>query len=294
MALLLLFTGWQVAATWQLRAYVVAHPSTGGYGIPLRYTRQAAQRAGASARDGEVIVLSRETKPFLDETPTVFEALLFRVPHRFADPRTALPFPERERVIYLEGPVHDAAAAEPQAAARRLMQLPSAEALRDVELEDGTAYHIYLWESEDRGELLNGMTPLGGGIPFANNVVFAAYEIQPDGPKAADFEVWLAWWLRAGVSGDADYHFTAQLLDESGGLFSQGDHAGFPSAYWLPGDLVLSRFALSPPEDPPDGVYRLRAGMYTYPEIQAVPVVNAEGEPIDDGVTLQEIVLAER
>ena len=56
-------------------------------------------------------------------------------------------------------------------------------------------------------------------------------------------------------------------------------------------DLVLSRFGLSLPEEPAPGPYRLRAGMYSYPEIQSVAVVDPEGRPVDDGVTLTDTLV---
>jgi hypothetical protein len=293
-ACLLLFVAWQIAVTAQLRSYMVSHPSTGGYGIPLRYTRQAAHQARDAAQGGQVIVLSENPAPFLAETPTVFDALLFRIPHRFADPRTALPFPGEDRLVYLTGPLadryDDGPGSRPYAAIRRLMSLPSTRRLPGVTLADRTTYEIMLWENEDRAELLDGMTPLGGGVTFANGVVFAAYEIQGHDQKTDSLDVWLAWWLHTGTAGDADYHFTVQLVDSDGSPVAQDDHAGFPTAYWRQGDLVLSRFTLSLPEGLTAGVYRLRAGIYTYPEIRAVPVVDAEGQAVDDGVTLEKIV----
>ncbi len=102
---LVLGCGWQVLVTAHLRGYMVVHPTTGGYGIPLRYTRMAAAEARALAPNGEIIVLAEDTRPIMTETPTVFDALLFTVPHRFADGRSALPLPQRERVAYIVGPL---------------------------------------------------------------------------------------------------------------------------------------------------------------------------------------------
>ncbi len=279
--------GWQVLVTGKLRAMMVAHPTTGGYGTPLRYTRQAAHEAVRLAQGGEVIVLSEETRPFVTETPTVFDALLFGTPHRFADPRAAVPFPEDDRFAYLVGPVSPDT--EEDVGLVRLTQLASISSGPSVVLRDGVSYSTFLGTGESRHEALGAMTSLGPGVPFANNVVFAAYEAVPSVEVGAPLEVWLAWWLRDVPPEAADYHFTAQVLSDDGALQGQDDHAGFPSAGWAAGDLVLSHFTVILPDRPGPGSYRLRVGMYSYPEIRAVPVVNAQGEPVDDGVTLEEI-----
>ncbi len=287
--LLVLGCGWQVLVTAELRAMMVAHPTTGGYGTPLRYTRQAAREAERLAQGSEVIVLSEETRPFVTETPTVFDALLFGTPHRFADPRAAVPFPERDRFVYLVGPISPDT--EEDVGVARLAQLASIEPGPGVTLRDGVSYGTFLGTASSRDEALEGLTSLGPGVPFANNVVFAAYEAAPSIRVGETLEVWLAWWLRDVPPEDADYHFTAQVLGDDGALQGQDDQAGFPSSGWAAGDLVLSHFTVIVPDRMPPGSYRLRAGMYSYPEIRAVPVVDVQGEPVDDGLTLEEIAI---
>lgn len=284
-------SAWQGLVIAQLRTYMVEHPSTGGYGIPLRYTRRAAQQARDMASGGEIIVLSHETTPFMTETPTVFAALLFGVPHRFADGRSVLPLPESERVVYLAAP--DVASSPPAATVlgKALERLPSMAPGPRVSLPDGPAYHTYLVRGNDRAALTSGMTPLDGGIPLANDVVFAAAEAPESARPGGSLDVWLAWWVRVAPPG-GPYHFTAQLLDDQGRLRSQDDHAGFPSDTWRAGDLVLSRFVLPLPPELPDGAYQLRAGIYRYPEIERIPVVDPLGQPIDDGVTLSIVRVA--
>ena len=293
--------GWQVLITAHLRGYMVAHPTTGGYGIPLRYARTAAAEARSLAPDGEIIVLAEDTQPIMTEIPTVFDALLFTVPHRFADGRSALPLPQREEVAYIVGPLappvggdHLAGGDRPlEVGLSRLASLSVVEEGTAVELADGASYKMYEWTGADRGAVVSGMTPLSMGIPFANNVIFAAYEAPTRVSAGESFDVWLAWWLRAGVAGDVDYHFTVQLLDAAGAPVSQDDHAAFPSDMWQMDDLVLSRFGLTLPPGLAPGTYRLRAGMYAYPDIQSVAVVDPEGRPVDDGVTLTDTLVVE-
>lgn len=51
-------------------------------------------------------------------------------------------------------------------------------------------------------------------------------------------------------------------------------------------DLVLSRFTIPLPANLEAGSYGLRAGMYSYPDITNVAVVDPQGAPVDEGVNL--------
>jgi len=286
---LLIWGVWQGMVTYQLRTYMIHHPSTGGYGIPLRYTRAAAQSAKALANGAEIIVISESAHPFITETPTVFEALLFGTPHRFTDGRAALPVPNGESTVYLAGPLYDDNGGTLAPVLRRLAAWESVTAGPVTRLADGVTYRTFVRESTNRDDVIAGMQPLAAGIPFANNVVFAAYQAPETATAGTNLEVWLAWWLRGLPPTGVDYHFTVQLLDESSGLRAQDDHAGFPAGYWQIGDLVLSRFTIPIPAELETGNYRLRGGMYSFPDVTSVPVVDPQSAPIDDGVNLRTV-----
>ncbi len=288
---LLVWSAWQISVIRQQRVYMIEHPSTGGYGIPLRYTRAAAESAKDRANGAEIIVIGENNRPFMTETPTVFEALLFRTPHRFTDGRTVLPVPEGERTVYLVGPLYNDSGGALTPVLQRLASWESVTPGPITRLADGVTYSTFVRKSGARDDVVAGMQPLAVGIPFANNVVFAAYEAPETVATGKQLEVWLAWWLRGLPPSGADYHFTVQLLDEKGGLRAQDDHVGFPADYWQTGDLVLSRFTIAIPADLEAGSYQLRAGMYSFPDITGVPVVDPQGTPVDDGVKLGTIII---
>jgi hypothetical protein len=79
------------------------------------------------------------------------------------------------------------------------------------------------------------------------------------------------------------------LLDERGTLRSQHDTSGFSTSSWQAGDLVVSRFAIPIPSDLPSGRYQVWAGLYTYPDIVNVSILDVAGNPAGDRVLLGEM-----
>jgi hypothetical protein len=286
---MLIWTGWQIMVTVQLRNFMVHHPTTGGYGIPLRYTRMAANAAKQLAEGAEIIVVSDSTRPMVTETPTVFDALLFNQPHRFVDGRGALPFPASDRTVYLIDIFQNDILHLPLVS--YLAELKTVALGPEITLPDGHTYTLYLRTSLDTDDLTSDFRPLSAGIPFSNNVVFAGYRLGGSLQPGEYLHVWLGWWLHGPPPAGVDYHFTVQLnqlIDNDLLVISQDDHAAFPADSWHGGDMILSYFSLPVPLNLSSGIYLVRAGMYSYPEIVPVPVVNPDGQAVDDGVQLVE------
>jgi 4-amino-4-deoxy-L-arabinose transferase-like glycosyltransferase len=285
-AALLVWGGWQVAVVGREFAFMAQHPTTGGYGIPLRYTRLAAQAARRLAGPSEIIVLGTGMDPLYDETPAAFEALLFGQPHRFADGRWALPLPDSPAAVYVVGPLNENGATDLDPVLQRLAGLAYVRPGPAVVLPDGWQYRLFYREGPDREDALAGLTRFPGGLPFANNVVFMGYGLPEEAQAGETLEVWLAWWVRATPPVGADYHFFIHLVDGNGVVRGQHDGLGFPVSYWRAGDLVLSRFAVALPADLPAGRYPLWCGLYTYPGIVNVPFLDVAGNPAGDRVAL--------
>lgn len=286
---LLVWGAWQVAVVGRMFVFMAQHPTTGGYGIPLRYPRLAAQAAQRLAGASEIVVLGVGMDPLFDETPAVFEALLFGHPHRFADGRWALPLPDSPTAVYVLGPVSQNGPTDLDPVGRRLAGMACVQSGPVITLPDGWEYRLFYREGADREDALAGLTRFPDGLLFANNVVFMGYGFPERARAGETLEVWLAWWLRAAPSAGADYHFFVHLLDESGVMRSQHDGLGFPVFYWKAGDLVLSRFAIPLPADLPAGRYALWSGLYTYPDVVNVSFLDTAGNPAGDWVTLGEV-----
>jgi hypothetical protein len=282
-----LWSSWQVANVVQVWRMMARYPTLGGYGIPLRYPRAAARVA--LAQEGAVRLLSQGTVPTVDEQPTVFDTLLFPRPRAFAEGHLALPVPDTSESAFVVGPVSSAGERyRPQL--NRLEGLEQTWSVGKIPLSPTESYIIYHRQHEQRDDLLAGFTRLPGDVPFANGLVLSAYH----GPQVAQpgerIVIEFIWWLHEGFQADRLTQFYLHLVDREGALLAQVDHdGGYPVQSWRSGDLVLSRFTLHLPADLPVGTYRLRAGLYTYPEIEAIPVVDPLGHPVDDGVTLTEV-----
>ncbi len=289
-----LWSAWQVGITGLLRNYMVNHPTTGGYGIPLHYTRRAAQAAVDLAEGGEIIVVSESTRPMMTEPPTVFDALLYGQPHRFVDGLGALPFPASTRVVYLIDLFQDFAGNP--SLVRDLANYETVSPGPEVVLPGGQVFKTYVRVASNTADATMDLAPLLKGIPFANNVVFSGFKTFGDIQPGEYLEVWLGWWLHGPPPAGVDYHFTVQLNqvgDEGLTVISQDDQVAFPADYWHGGDMVLSYFVLPIPLHVSPGAYILRAGMYSYPDITTVPVINAAGQDVEDGVELTTLTYGE-
>ncbi len=283
-ALLLIWGGWQIANIAQLWTVMTSHPTTGGYGIPLRYPRAAAQAAQACA--GEIRVLSNGAAPTVDEQATVFDTLLLRRARAFAQGGIALPLPHAADSIYVIGPIPagDGAFAP---LLTQLEQLHGLQTTTNIALADGWRYEVLCRHAAGREEALADFTRLPSDAPFANSVIVTGFRAPTAAFPGDIIPVDLAWWLRDTAHTDQLTQFYIHLLNAEGDTVAQVDHdGGYPVQSWRPGELVLSRFTLSLPDSLPDGAYTLRAGLYTLPGIEYIPLVSPAGKPIGDSITL--------
>ncbi len=269
----------QLLALGLVARMMVLHPSTGGYGIPLRYPRQAVRSALACAPT--VVALSAGAEPRYDEGAAVFDALLFDHPHRLADARLALPLPDTSPLAFVIGPMGTAdefapIRAEAEAAGRVWERL---------RLADGTSYLVFCRRG-GREALLDGWQRFPADRPFANGVVLTGWRGPSHGRAGTTVDLWLAWWIRLPPAERQATQFYLHLLDGNGRLVAQEDANGYPVEQWRAGDLVFSRFPLALPEALEPGTYRLIAGLYTLPDVVPVPTVAADGTPVGNAVTL--------
>jgi hypothetical protein len=64
------------------------------------------------------------------------------------------------------------------------------------------------------------------------------------------------------------------------------DGVGFLARTWRTGDTVTTWFDIPLAPDTRPGAYKMWVGMYTFPDVQGVPVVDASGKPAAEYVEI--------
>jgi hypothetical protein len=269
---------WQVYLQQSLLAFVDTHDTPGGYGAPVKYTLAAARRAEelrAEAGGAELVVLLPGSDVRYDGQASVFDVLL-GPRFRSVDGRRALVFPAGP-AVYLAAP-----GAEPA-----LAMLAEA----DIEIEPplplrgggGAAYRFfrrpaaavtvpYPWE--------------GDPVRWASGVMLLGYDWSGD-PHPGGAIRWKLYWRVEGLPpAGSDIHWFNHLVDGEGALQGQMDGVGFPASEWCVGDIVLTWFDIAIAEGAPPPPYFVHSGMYTYPEVVNVSLVDVAGNPAGEFIEL--------
>ncbi|MBK8988125.1 MAG: glycosyltransferase family 39 protein [Chloroflexi bacterium] len=269
LAALALAQVWALAA---LLAFVAQTATPGGFGAPLGMQVAAADRAKAmlvATAAAEILVVGAGERPDLDEFSALWDALLWAAPRRFVDGRQSALFPVNRAVVVLDGAL--AAEADlyratavttetfplrPGEGALEILQLPGGAPPPDAAFDE-----VVL--------LANWVNLLGYGL------------VVDDGGETA---VWQLYWRTADNPDPADYHIFNHLINAAGQRVAQVDAAAFAPWQWQPGDVVVSRFNLSWPGDDPGLL--MRSGMYRYPGLEPVLLLDVAGNPYADAVAI--------
>ena len=278
------WTGWtllglsafvQVWAWLLLLSFLGTRATPGGYGIPVKYHLEAADQARqllTQIGGGEIVIGGLSEDPQEDAFAAVYDVLLRDTPHRFVDVSRSALFPAEASVILLG----------PEAGG------PAAEAYLGVA---GQVTRLPLRQDEGRQQILTlpaSAAPEPEIIPeptyiLANWVNLFGYDrLQPG---EADSTIWQIYW-HPGANPDAnDYHFFNHLLDGDGQLIDQQDAAAFWPQQWQAGDTVLSVFSFPRPAgDEP--LLTMRTGMYIYPSLEYIPLLDVAGNPYSDAAEM--------
>jgi hypothetical protein len=101
-------------------------------------------------------------------------------------------------------------------------------------------------------------------VDFGGQLRLLGYDLDCDNHQAS-CHLGLTWQAQARM--DASYTIFAQLLDHQGQVYAQVDAVpqggGYPTVWWLPGEVVTTSFTLQLPASAPhSAAYRLIAGLY--------------------------------
>jgi 4-amino-4-deoxy-L-arabinose transferase-like glycosyltransferase len=263
-----LLAGLQLAAWSNLMAAIARDPTAGGFGLPLGAKLAAADAARTAMDDvgaAEVLLVGDGSDPEQDDFPAEFRALLHGEPLRYADINAEAVFPAAAAVILID---------------REMVDGPTS--VRDVYLAAGAptfgeSYTVLTLPPEvaPRADV-----ELAEAALLANFVKISGHNAPRFVPGGA---LWDVLWRPADNPDRADYHLFNHLIDGTGARIAQADAAVFSGAQWRPGDVVISRFLL-PLSETPAPPLTIRVGMYHYPSLEAVPVLDEAANPAADAV----------
>ena len=259
-----------VAQIWTVGALLLFLGQTAtpdGFGTPLARQLAAANVAKEMLTEtgaAEILVVGQGEAVAVDAFPAVYDVLLRDVPHRFVDGTRSTLFPAQPAVVLLD----------PQATGWVAGYQQTAVYTETIPLRTGEGTLQVL--------ALPGMAaphpaaPLEPSYLLANWANLFGYD-QPLLPTD-ESAVWRVHWWPGSKPDPLDYQFFVHLLNGEGQRVGQVDTAVFSPQQWRAGDVVISHFTMPWPTEaqPP---FTLRVGMYSYPELTPVPLLDVAGNP---------------
>jgi hypothetical protein len=166
-----------------------------------------------------------------------------------------------------------------------------------IEADSGTRLSAYIMEDGERERV--GLPVIGGlaivseadisrgSLPatYTLGSAIALHRVTLSEIDAQELRVALTWQARQAVPYDAIIF--AHVVDAGGGIISQVDRqpldGRFPTYYWVPGQVLTETFTLSLPVSYQAPLH-VNLGMYVWPSMERLPVVDATGEPQPDNL----------
>jgi hypothetical protein len=259
----------QVVALGLMARFVASHNTSNGFGVSLGRYMAVADKAvamAATSEAAELLVVGPGDSVVVDEIPAIFDVLLReRMAYRFVDGDSTALFPSHRTVTLLSP--------KPGEASVWYEAWPLHEA--------GEGYRLAVL---DGSWPQHGLEPVPGPRMLENGIELQNYAWEAP-TETAGGPFWLLWqvlWL----SPD-DTHFFVHMLDEGGQVWGQGDAVGYPTANRRKGDRALSKFYIIPRRSASAGSQqRARIGMYLYPELVNIPVIDGQGNRVGDAVVV--------
>jgi hypothetical protein len=126
------------------------------------------------------------------------------------------------------------------------------------------------------------------GVRFGETFELVGYTLL----RAGDTLNLTLYW-RGIAKSNKDYTVFVHLLDAQGNVRAQRDapprDGAYPTSIWDVGEIVRDEYALELPRDWAAGEYRLAIGLYEYPSLARLPVVDARGNALGDHLILDTV-----
>mgnify|MGYP001338155789 FL=1 len=267
----------QLASWVYVMAAVAANPLAGGFGIPLGVKLSAADGARRMLEESaatEVLLVGAGSNPEQEDFSAEFRALLHDVPRRYVDLNSEAVFPGGRSVVLLDTALAD---------------------------EPTSTRELYKWAAEDERSFPVPGTDVAYTTMELSPVAFpvADVSLQPE-PLLANFvrfighnalvdvpegQLWDIYWRPADNPDPSEFHLFNHLIDGTRTRVAQVDGAAFSGYQWRTGDVVISRFLL-PSTSEAQPPLTMRVGMYRFPSLENVPVLDEAANPTADAIEL--------
>ena len=129
-------------------------------------------------------------------------------------------------------------------------------------------WHFYYVGGENAGI----SSPLAA---WQNGLQLVQTEVTGAPAANATIQIDLTWLVTETPPPDIHYHFFNHFLDGSGALVTQDDAPAIQTQYWRLGDRLVTRFHLQLPSELPPGPYDIRTGLYIWPDLTRIPLVDS-------------------
>jgi hypothetical protein len=254
--------------------FVGTQDTPGGFGVPLQSQLRAMKRARALGP--QLIVLADGDDPRHSGWAAVFGVLAHQVPHRVLDGSRLALFPGEPATLLLTPGAHTALQAYSEAGLLDLAEvIPNRrgeEPFRVLRLEGGFTPEL---------------RPAPEPRRLAHGAEIAGYRVDGELKPGQAFDWWIAWRIwREPPRPPRRYHIFNRLVDDGDTYLTQADGPTIPPGAWRVGDLIMQRFRIELPAQVPPGPLWMKVGMYTYPQLENQPVLDANGQSAGEFVTL--------
>jgi hypothetical protein len=141
---------------------------------------------------------------------------------------------------------------------------------------------------------ISGVSLPEGAANFEDKIALLAVDLPeatlvPGGRLAVN----LTWQSLAPL--DDHYTVFVQVVDAHDRIVGQVDawplHGTYPTGQWRPGEMINDPYQVQLVEELPPGPYRLLVGWYLLGTLQRLPLVDADGIPLDDKVIVPGLIV---
>ena len=132
---------------------------------------------------------------------------------------------------------------------------------------------------------VSGVAIPEAAINFDDQIALLDVEVSPtELPAGGLLDVILHWQSLAPISHD--YTVFVQILDEQDRIVGQVDawprQGTYPTSQWTVGETIRDPYRVQLEAELAPGTYRLQVGWYLLATLRRLPVLDADGSPIDD------------